>query len=475
MNKMSERKLPFMKKFLFGISAIPDQMTYQAFTLYVFTFYFAVVGLSLTQVWIGFIIWAVWNMLNDPILGALSDRTKHKGKLGKRRYYMVIAVVPLSLTMIFLFTVPMITDPDWIQFAYFLFIIMLFEFFYTMFDVNVNALFPEMFPTEDQRAQTNIHVKAFTVVGVILASLPTLILSPMAPTIDPIIDPIGAAEQLALIRTNYLIAGIILGVITVATALPFLIKGIKEREETTELFENRPTFFQSLKHTFKNKTFLKFVVANTMVWYVFNTLMTIFPLYFVHVIGVDEEAFIITLSLVFALLVAAFVLPFHRFLGKKLGMRNAFMITLGLWIVLLFPFLLLNPGDLVLGVIITAIQGFALSGALFYVDILIGDVIDEDSLKFGVKRSASYYGINALIHRFSTILSITTIALVFSGTGWSGGYEPNPGIDVIIGLKLIVMLFPAIGCAIAIIFLKWFDLHGEKLKIVRAKLAEKEN
>jgi len=36
---MSEESVPLKEKILFGISAIPDQMTYQAFGLFVFTFY----------------------------------------------------------------------------------------------------------------------------------------------------------------------------------------------------------------------------------------------------------------------------------------------------------------------------------------------------------------------------------------------------------------------------------------------------
>jgi Na+/melibiose symporter-like transporter len=152
-----------------------------------------------------------------------------------------------------------------------------------------------------------------------------------------------------------------------------------------------------------------------MIWTVFNTLITILPLYFVFVLGApDTSSFIITLSLVLALVIAAFILPVHKFFIKKFGTRNAAMITLASWIILLFPYMLID-NLLIGGVIITAINGFALSGALMYVDILHGDVIDEDALTFGVKRSASYYGINALIHRFSTILTISVIALVFQG------------------------------------------------------------
>ncbi|TFF89615.1 MAG: hypothetical protein EU548_07195, partial [Promethearchaeota archaeon] len=117
-----QEKVPFKEKMLFGISAIPDHVTYQGFSLLVFTYYFSVIELK-NLVWIGFIIWSIWNMINDPLLGALSDRTKIKGKLGKRRFFMIISVVPLALSMFFIFYVPFSTTSNILEFAYFLAII----------------------------------------------------------------------------------------------------------------------------------------------------------------------------------------------------------------------------------------------------------------------------------------------------------------------------------------------------------------
>lgn len=460
---MSEDNVPLKKRLLFSLSAVPDQLTYQAFSLYVFTFFFAVIGLNMIHMWIGYVAWGVWNMLNDPMLGALSDRTKCKKRWGKRKFFMLIAIVPLALMMVFLFTVP--PGDELIKFIYFLIVIFVFELFYTLFDVNVNALFPEMFPTENQRTQTNVWIKGLTVLGIIFASLPMILLQPLVP------GPSPTPTELELIQGNYIIAGIMLGIITLVTAVPFLLKGIHKETETDECYERRPSFFESLKITLKNRTFLKFTIANLMIWTVFNTLITIIPLYFVFVLGAaDTSALIITISLVLALVIAAFILPLHKFFIKKFGTRNAAMITLALWVLLLLPYMFLD-NLLIGGVIVTAINGFALSGALMYVDILHGDVIDEDALKFGVKRSASYYGINALIHRFSTILTISVIALVFQGTGWSE-YNPAPGVDTILGLKLIIFLFPAICLLIGVLFLKFYPLHGESLKRMREEFSK---
>jgi len=485
MSQENTEVVPLKERVLFGLSAVPDQATYQAFSLLVFTYYFSVIQLG-NLVWIGFIIWTFWNMINDPILGALSEKTQEKGKLGKRKYYLIISIIPLALSMFFLFFVPFSTESKVPEFSYFLAIIILFEFFYTLFDVNVNAIFPEQFTSEEKRAQTNVFVKGFTVLAVMLAAIPTL--TPQTPK---------GNVTVSQLKATYPIWGIYLAVIVIAFAIPFLLKGVKEKRISDEMEAKRPSFIQSLKITLTNKTFVKFVIANTMIWYVFNTLITIFPLYFEYVIDIPPNlAFLKTLSLLSALLVAALVLPFHRWLGAKFGMRNAIMITLGIWIVILIPYFFLGPGaqnyvDIeildkvyrigeaegfgtmeILGILVTALQGIGLGGALFYVDIIHGDIIDEDALNFGVKRSGVFYGINAFIHRISTILTMLTIFIVFQGTSWAGGYKPQGGVDVILGLKLIIFFFPAIGCLIAIMFFKFYKLHGDRLLKMRAELAK---
>lgn len=480
--------VPLKERVLFGLSAIPDQATYQAFSLLVFTYYFSVIQLG-NLVWIGFIIWTFWNMINDPILGCISEKTKQKGKWGKRKYFLIISIIPLSLSMFFLFYVPFSTTSKIPEFSYFLAVIILFEFFYTLFDVNVNAIFPEQFTSESKRAQTNVFIKAFTVLAVMLAAIPTL--TPQTPKGDVTVGQLKA---------TYPIWGIYLAAVVIIFAIPFLLKGIKEKELSDAIEAKRPKFFQSLKITLTNKTFVKFVIANTMIWYVFNTLITIFPLYFEYVIDIPPQlSFLKTVSLLAALLVAALVLPFHKWLGGKVGMRNAIMITLGIWMAILLPYFFLGPGaqnyiDIeipiieevyrigfdtggfgtmeILGILVTAMQGIGLGGALFYVDIIHGDIIDEDALNFGVKRSGVFYGINAFIHRISTILTMLTIFIVFQGTSWAGGYKPQGGVDVILGLKLIIFFFPALGCIVAILFFKWYGLHGQRLLKMREELAK---
>jgi GPH family glycoside/pentoside/hexuronide:cation symporter len=183
----------------------------------------------------------------------------------------------------------------------------------------------------------------------------------------------------------------------------------------------------------------------------------------------------IGITLMIALLSAAIFMPIQSRIRGKVGTRKGLMRGLGIWIITLFPLILLSNNVIsqILAMVIFFTIGFGLSSALFFIDLIHADVIEEDALKFGVKRAASYYGVNAFIHRFSTILGITTIAIVFSGTGWSQ-YTPNITDPLLldIGLKALIFLFPSIALVGAILFFKSYGLHGERLKEMREKLKE---
>lgn len=466
---MSEEKLTFKKKFLFGLSAFPDQLTYQIFQFLIFTFYFTVVKIPLPLMIITYVLWGIWNAVNDPMLGALSERTKHRGKWGKRRYYLLISIIPLCVMVILMFYVPFNTSDKILEFIYFLATIVIFEFFYTMFDVNVNAIFPEMFPNVKQRAATNLLIKGLTVVALILSSLiPMIFISDYVPEND---------MQIPLIKSEYFLMAVVIAVFTLIISIPFLLKGIEEKVEKVEDFEKRPSFYQSMKITLTNKTFVKFVVANTAVWYCFSILPMIIPIYAEFVIGgslfAGGGSLIVGIALMLAFVIAALVLPIHKKLGFKYGMRKAFMITLGIWICTLFPFLFITGGAFQIAfILLIALQGFPLSGALFYVDILHADVIDEDAVKFGVKRSASFYGINAFIHRISIILVILTIGFMFGNIGWDKQFDPLPSDPflVILGLKAIMVIFPSIALVIGLLAMKSYGLHGERLERIREEM-----
>lgn len=125
-------KFSYKRGLSYSIGQMSDITSYQTFTFLIFTFYYAVVGISVILIMIGFIIWALWNSFNDFLIGYLSDRTHTKW--GRRYPYIMFSIIPLALIMFFLFT-PLFPQGEAYQianFVYFLIIIIIFELFFTM-------------------------------------------------------------------------------------------------------------------------------------------------------------------------------------------------------------------------------------------------------------------------------------------------------------------------------------------------------
>ena len=86
----------------FGFGAMADQMSHQAFQFLVFSYYYAVVGLRVDVLAGAFILFAIWDSINDPLIGPISDRTK--SRFGRRGFWILLITIPFGLINIFLFT-----------------------------------------------------------------------------------------------------------------------------------------------------------------------------------------------------------------------------------------------------------------------------------------------------------------------------------------------------------------------------------
>jgi len=449
MNK-AESKFSIKKALGYGIGQFSDTIALQMFNMYVFTFYFAVVGIDVNLITIVFIIWSIWNAINDPMLGALSDRTKTK--IGKRKPYILAAIYPLFLVIIFIFTPP--TDSMILSFVYMLIMVILFDITYTAFDLNYASLFPEMFLNLEDRAKANTIKQIFTVVGLIIASiLPTLFI----PKLD---EP----EYLF----NYSFAALFMAAIIISGLIILIVFGIKERAEFSKDYKTAPSFSKSIKYSIKNKSFKTFIIANLAYWYVIGMLPIIVPLYGSFVLHIPEgESYLLGLLLGTAFVSAAFFMPLWRFIAIKVGMKRGYMLSFVTFIVTLLPFMFISTVEIAF--IAFFLVGIGLSGALLFADIVLAAVIDQDELSTGIRREGGYYGINALITKLSTIMVILSINLVFNTTGWEV-FDPTGTIAVETGLRILVFVFPAIALGIGIVSICKFPINREKYQEIKKEV-----
>jgi GPH family glycoside/pentoside/hexuronide:cation symporter len=458
----SEKETSTWNKIAFGIGQIGDMVSYQTFTILIFVFYYGAVGLNTNWIMIGFIIFSVWNALNDPLLGLISDRTVRK--MGRRKFWIIISIIPLAIVMILLWTPPFLfgTSTALLNFIYFLVIICIFDFLYTMFSLNATSVFPEMFIDKEERNKAAMWRNIMTILGLIVAFLlPMLIIGDTK-------DPVN------LFNFNYLIASIIISTIFIICEVIFLKWGLKERLEFKQDPLKNPGFFKSLKLSLGNKSFLIFVLANLGNWYVYGLIPTIILLYGQWVIfgGMAGTDFLMSIGLLIAFVLGGLLQPLWKKIGTKLGNRKGAMLGFGLWGVAFIPFLFIGNSIIFyfISLGLMAFAGVGIGASLYFKDLLMSEIIDEDEVKSGCRREGAYYGVNALIIRLATILVMVSINIVFTGASWEV-YEPalDPTL-FILGLKSLMSVFPAVACGLTVLCLYFYPLHDERLLEIKKEL-----
>ncbi|MFX0026610.1 MAG: MFS transporter [Candidatus Hermodarchaeota archaeon] len=429
---------------------------YQSFTFLVFTFYFSVVLLPIHYITIGFVIWSVWNAFNDPLMGYISDRTHTKW--GRRRPYIMIMLVPLALVMFFLFFPPASygINVHLSNFLYFVIIIILFEFFYTTYDINLTSMLPEVFITEDARIKANNIRQVFAIFGLIFAFiLPGFIITDYS-------DPAYLLEFAPF--------GLTLTIIIVIVGIIFLIFTPRERKEFQDDYKNVPGFFKSFKICLKNKSFRWAIPAFMGDFFVDTILPTILPLYGKYILKIGEgETLILSLLLGVTFISAAISITFiWKPIAKRVGVRKMWMISSAIWIITLIPLTFIN--DRISGFIVFFLVGIGLAGSLYSKDLIVSDIIDEDEVKIGIRRDASYFGIYIFFLRLANIFVFLAIGLVFTNVGWKIFTPDTITVGQEIGLRLLGFLFPAIALVIIILAMYKYPLHGKYLAEIREKV-----
>ncbi len=454
MNETKSRKVPLGKRIAFAFGELGDNTALQTFSFLIFTFYFVIVGLPVIWITFGFILWSLWNSINDPLIGYLSDRTKTRW--GRRVPWMAVATIPLAVVMILLFTPPIALGSDLINFIYFFVMLILFDTTYTAFNLNYNAVFSEMYVTMEERSSTGKVRISFVMFALVFAFLlPTLIIENLVG---------NDAQTLG----EYQLTGIIAAIVILISYFIILKWGVKEPKHISRDAETAMPFFKTLKTTFKNKSFLWFLIPALGTWIAIGILPTLAPLFMIHVLGITDS-FLIGIVLAVQFIIAALSTPLWEWIRVKKGARMAGLIGITVWI---FPIIFFGFSvSIEMLFIVQIFNGIGLGGGLYFYDQCIAEIIDEDEVKQGTRRSGIYYAVLNFLIRLSAIVNFILIGIVFSTTDWQT-YDPVPGVNTELGLIMLIGIYPAVVLGLSLIGMYFYPIKGEKLAENRKKLTE---
>jgi len=436
MNESEYDKVPLKTKFFGSFGSFGLNVTTNLFLAWTFIYYIKIVEIDPLGWSLAFLIYMIWNAINDPLFGHLSDRTRTK--YGRRIPYLMICSPLLSINFIIIYFAP-IESSQWIKFTWLLMSLLTYDSFFTIVSITFTSLLAELSINPQERARINLFAGIGNGIGFGIAYLlPLLLINAEA---------VPYTQNKDIFQFIFIILAI-LGAIFLA----FTAFGIKERPELLPEKEERLGILQSIKNVLANRSFITYSIFNFMVSYLIFSINANLPFYLTDVLKISEDNILASIPLVAFLIFSILGFPIILLLNKRIGNKRTLFYSSILTITGLIIITLCN--DLILVSISFAVVGLGFSGTLL-VFTLLGDIIDQDELKTGVRREGAYFGTDALINKPALSVSAGISGLVLFLTNFNqnlGGGESQPD-SAIFGIKMLLGAIPAIFIVLGLISL----------------------
>ena len=345
---------------------------------YIPTFYAVDLGLGLGLVGGIFVFGRILDVITDPLIGYLSDRSQ--SRWGPRRPWMILSAPFFCMAAWFLCVPPQNPNVIYLIFAsgaYFL--------FYTALDVPYSAVGLEISPHVHERSVLASSKAIFQIAGAITAAtLPLFFLS---------------QTDLSLQVTAAILCGLS------GVSLILFLKFVPLTRSETAV--NRPSFFTSVKTAWSHRIYRHMILAFFIIQ-IANALLAALTVLFVT--NVLDMAELTGLFLGVLLLSSALCLPFWILISKRRSKKFAWIcsILLAILVLSLAPFL--AQGGFLAVIVFSILIGSSFGCDAIMPTSMLADIVHKDEIDGNGRPAALYL---AMKNALSKLTFIAPMGLAF--------------------------------------------------------------
>jgi GPH family glycoside/pentoside/hexuronide:cation symporter len=388
----------------------------------------------------------LWDAINDPLFGVISDRIKSKH--GRRRVLLLYSAVPLGLTYATMWLVPNFGQLGLA--VYYAVVFIMFDTAYTAMHVGFNALTPALTSDYDERSSVNGYRMVVSIAG-------TLSVIILATVLSWYIDDV---------RQLYAYLGVGLGVLS---AFPLLVVFRVTRDYRSNAAAEPLPVWESIMTTVRNRPFQRVMGLYLMSWTAVSILAAVLVYFANYYLRAPDQAYYLVLAAQGSAI--AFV-PVVVWLSKKFDKRLAFIIGSGGWLFFLLLIFTLGPDQLGLTFVLAVLSGLGIATAYVVPWAMIPDIIEHDELLTGQRREGSFYAIAAFFQKLGTGAALWLMGQIFAATGYitpvTGADLPTQPAEAVLAIRWFASVVPA-GLLLLSIFFAWNysisrEAHGKMLE-----------
>lgn len=460
-------KLSFKTKLAYGAGDMGPAITANIAAFFLLVFFTNVAGIRPGLAGTILMIGKIWDAVNDPLVGVLSDRTV-SSRWGRRLPWLLYGAVPFGFFYFLQWIVPQFSnDPtaqQWGLFWYYVAIAIVSQALYTVVNLPYTALTAELTQDYNERTSLTSFRFVFSIGGSILSIILAQVI--FARVADP--------------KQQYLILGAIVAIIAVLP-LYWCVWGIRDRvlaveaqRREVQVSEAIP-FFQQLRIVFNNRPFLYVVGIYLCSWLALQVIASVIPYYVVNWMRrPSDEIPLVILGFQGTSLLMLFV---WSAVSKKIGKKAVYFIGVSLWIIALIGIFFLRPGQVGLMYFLAAIAGIGVSTAYLIPWSMVPDVIELDELNTGQRREGIFYSLVVLLQKFSLALAIFLVGFSLEWSGFqqtsSGQAAPDQPYSALLTIRLVISLLPALCLVIGLVLAYFYPITREVHAEILLKLKER--
>ncbi len=449
-------KFSLWGKLAFGAGDIGPGMTANLLAFSFLIFLTTAAGLSPVAAGSVLAIGRIWDAVNDPFIGYLSDKTRTRW--GRRYPWMVLGAVPFGLSFFLMWVVPG-WESETARFGYYVVVSLLFQMFYTVINLPYATLTAELTKDYDERTELTAFRLASSLFGAIFALALGLVIT----------------QTVGDLRQQYLLLG---GICAVLAVIPLLLcvwgtypyaaqRGALQPAATDA--DDGLSFIGQIKIVFANRAFLFVVGIYLFAWLALQMTASIIPFYATFVMGMDS--YFLAALLVQGTAILMMVVVNH--LSRRLGKQEVFYIGIGTWIIAQIGLFFIGPGQVGFLYLLCVVISFGVATAYVVPWAMLPDVIELDEIKTGQRREGVFYAFMTLLQKVGLALGLFLVSLALQFSGFISEETVQPE-SALLAIRIFIGPVPMVLLALSMLLARFYPITREMHEQMLLQLAERD-